>query len=331
MSPAIIALVGGAALVAAVALFAAGVGVTILRGWDLSSGAARQLRRERRTYLVSTLFSRLLLVQFASLFLFIHTADHLHGLFVGAMCAAGALNVNAFGYPVLLLKMTNLVLGGLWLILNHLDHRGYDYPLIRRKYRFLIGLAALLALEAWWQVGYFAGLEPNVITSCCGSLFSADAATVGGRMAGLPPRPTAAAFFAGSLLTLAAGLRFLITGRSARAFSWLSGGFLPLGLAAIISFVSVYFYQLPTHHCPFCLLQREYGYVGYPLYLSLLAATIPGMGVGMVGRMATAESLRDTFRPLQRRLCGISLAGVAIFTALSLYPMVTGDFVYLGY
>ena len=33
--------------------------------------------------------------QLASLFLFIYTADHLHPLFVGAMCAAGTLYVNA--------------------------------------------------------------------------------------------------------------------------------------------------------------------------------------------------------------------------------------------
>jgi len=38
---------------------------------------------------------------------------------------------------------------------------------------------------------------------------------------------------------------------------------------AILSFISVYFYELPTHHCPFCILQKEYGYVGYPLYLTL--------------------------------------------------------------
>ena len=42
-----------------------------------------------------------------SLFLFIYTADDLHRLFVGAMCAAGTLYVNAFGYPALMLKVGN--------------------------------------------------------------------------------------------------------------------------------------------------------------------------------------------------------------------------------
>jgi hypothetical protein len=331
VNPAVVALVAGTVLVAGFGLYAAGIGLDILRGWDLSSGDAAQLRRERRTYLVSTVFSRLLLFQFASLFLFVHTADHLHGLFVGAMCAAGSLNVNPHGYPTLLLKLANLVLCGLWLVVNHLDNQGPDYPLVRRKYLFLVGLAALLALEAFWQWRYFAELRPNVITSCCGTLFSADAASVGGQMAGLPPGPTAAMFFGWSLLTLGAGVFFLKTGRGAPIFGGLSGVFLVLALASIVSFISVYFYQLPTHHCPFCILQREYGHVGYALYLSLLAAAIPGMGVGLVDRLGRAESLRQALPPLQRRLCLVSMAGTAIFAALSLYPMIAGDFVYLRY
>jgi len=329
--PAVIALTGGAILVAGFGLIAAAVGLDILRGWDLTSGAEAQLRRERRTALVSAVFSRLLPIQFFSIFLFIHTADHIHDLFVGAMCAAGSLNVNPHGYPTLLLKLANLVLCGLWLIVNHLDNQGHDYPLIRRKYLFLVGLAGLLALEAGWQYRYFAGLRPDVITSCCGTLFSADAATVGGRMAGLPAAPVAAAFFLSALLAMGSGIFFLRTGRAARLFAVSSGGFFVLALAAVISFISVYFYQLPTHHCPFCILQREYGYVGYALYLGLLVAAIPGMGVGLVDRLGRTKSLRNVRRRIQRRLCVASLIGVAVFTAVSLYPMIVGDFVYLGY
>ena len=44
------------------------------------------------------------------------------------MCAAGTLNVNAYGYPALILKVVNAVLAGQWLILNHADNRVPDYP-----------------------------------------------------------------------------------------------------------------------------------------------------------------------------------------------------------
>jgi hypothetical protein len=331
VNPAVIALVGGTTLVAGFGLCAAAGGLGIIRGWDLSSGAERQLRLERRTYLISTIFSRLLLFQFASLFLFVHTADHIHGLFVGAMCAAGSLHADAHGYPVLMLKMVNLVLCGLWLLVNHLDNQGHDYPLIRRKYRHLVGLSVLLALEAWWQYRYFAGLRPNVITSCCGTLFSADAQNVAGGMAGFPPRAAAISFFLGALLTVRSGLHFLITGRAARVFARFSFAFSVAALVSIISFISVYFYQLPAHHCPFCILQREYHYVGYLLYLSLLAATIPGIGVGVVDRMSGAASLRTAAPRLQRRLTAVALAGVLTFTGVTLYPMLATDFVFIGY
>ena len=54
------------------------------------------------------------------------------------MCAAGTLNVNAYGYPTLVLKVLNCLLAGIWLILNHADNRADDYPLIRKKYALLL-------------------------------------------------------------------------------------------------------------------------------------------------------------------------------------------------
>ncbi|NVN91321.1 MAG: hypothetical protein HXX11_12065 [Desulfuromonadales bacterium] len=47
---------------------------------------------------------------------------------MGAMCAVGSLTVNGFGYPTLLFKVVTFILSGLWLIINHTDSRGYDYP-----------------------------------------------------------------------------------------------------------------------------------------------------------------------------------------------------------
>jgi len=85
-------------------LYSARHGVQILRRWDLRSGSELQLLLERKTYLVSTLLAYAFAFQLGSLFLFIYTADHLHTLFVGAMCAAGSLYVNPFGYPTLFLR-----------------------------------------------------------------------------------------------------------------------------------------------------------------------------------------------------------------------------------
>ncbi len=80
----------------------------------------------------------LLAFELLSLFLFIYTADTLSSLFVGAMCAAGSLNVNGFGYPAVILKIVNFLLAGLWLIINYTDNKAHDYPLIKIKYGLLL-------------------------------------------------------------------------------------------------------------------------------------------------------------------------------------------------
>src|SRR5512138_860001 len=122
MQPAIIALFLGSILVSLMVVYAAGYGVSILRSWDLKDGSELQLNLERKTYLISTVMSYAFGFQLLSVFLFIFSADRLSGLFTGAMCAAGTLNMNGFGYPALTLKIVNFILGGVWLIVNYTDN-----------------------------------------------------------------------------------------------------------------------------------------------------------------------------------------------------------------
>ena len=273
LTPAIIALV-------AFALVVSLIGVQILQRWDLRSGAEGQLRLERRTYLVSTVIAYLLAFEIFSLFLFIYTADRIHPLFVGAMCAAGALYANGWGYPTLVLKPVNVLLSGIWLLVNHADNQAPDYPLIDFKYRWLLALTALLTIEALFQWDYFRGIAPDMMTSCCGTLFAENAPNVAGDIAALSPRAMQVLFFLAAALLLRTGIHLRVTGRGAALFEALSLWFFWLSLAAVISFVSVYYYELPTHHCPFDILQREYHYIGYPLYAALVVGGIFGTGTG---------------------------------------------------
>ena len=105
LNPAIIALMSVSLLLSVYALYAAVMGIGIIRSWDIQRGSERQLILEKRTYLISTIFAYLLFLELSSLFFFIYTADRMHPLFAGAMCAAGSLNVNQYGYPTLFMKM----------------------------------------------------------------------------------------------------------------------------------------------------------------------------------------------------------------------------------
>ena len=62
--------------------------------------------------------------------------------------------------------------------IGRFDQQAGDYPIIRPKYVGLLLLTPLVALDLVQQVRFFAGLEPEIVTSCCGALFSESGSTV---------------------------------------------------------------------------------------------------------------------------------------------------------
>lgn len=333
MHPAIVALLAGSLLSSLMVLYAARYGIRILRHWDLDSGSERQLNLERKTYLISTVMSYVLAYQLGSLFLFIFTVDRLSPLLVGAMCAAGVLNANGYGYATLLLKIINFILGGVWLLVNYTDNQAIDYPLIKQKYLFLIIMAPLVMVEMGLQGGYFLNLDPHVITSCCGSIFSSEGVGVAAAFSAFPSVPMKFLFYGAMLLTGFFGITFYRQGKpwSGVAFSLAGLATFVISVAALISFISLYYYQLPTHHCPFCVLQREYGYVGYFLYLSLLGGVVASTAVGALIPARKIRTLKGVIRVLPRRATWVALGCYLVFTALATARMIFSDFKLEGY
>lgn len=331
LHPAILALLFSSLIIAALLLYSALIGVKILLRWDLKSGSELQLGLERKTYLISTILAYAFGFQIISLFLFIYTADSIHQLFVGAMCAAGTLNLNDYGYPALILKVTTSILAGLWLILNHTDNQAFDYPLIKKKYALLLLLTPLFFAELTLQTIYLLKLDPNVITSCCGSLFSADAEGISADLAALPSIPMKYGFYASMLLTAGVGLYFMLKGRLAKTFALLTGGTFLVSMAAIISFISLYVYELPSHHCPFDILQGDYGYVGYPLYISLFSGTISGIGTGFLSLFRKILSLLLIIPSIQKKLVLVTLTCFLIFTLIVTWQIIFSNFILDGY
>jgi hypothetical protein len=326
LHPAIVALVVVSLLMTVMSLSGAFFGVRIIRRWDLRSGSEEQLVLERQTYLISTILSYVFVFEIGSLFLFIYTADGLHTLFVGAMCAAGTLYVDPYGYPTFLLKMLNVILAGLWLIVNHADNRAYDYPLIRKKYAMLLILAPLILAESVAQVLYFGQMRADVITSCCGSLFSSGGSGVSSDIAAVPVKAAMAGLGLSGALTIVLGGIYRLKGKLGGFFSFASGLFFLAACLSFISFISLYFYELPTHHCPFCVLQREYGYVGYLLYATLLMGGVSGIGVGILAPFRGVRSLAISLPIIRKRLALTCLAAYLLFAGIVMYRMVSTDF-----
>ncbi len=290
-SPAIMALILVSAVVSMMLLLASGFAMQLVRHWDIGSGSERQLVLERRTYLISTLVTWAFAAELVSLLLFVYNAEAMSGQFVGAMCATGVLNVNEWGWPTLFAKMAVFFVGAVWLILNRVDNRGHDYPLIRLKYWLLLLIVPLVLAEFMFQLRHFLNMAPDVITSCCGALFSADAAGVVGEISGMEPRNSMFGLYASGILVLVTGIWYGMKRRGSSLFALAGGVAFVMALAAIVSFVSLYVYEHPHHHCPFCILKSGHNYIGYFLYIPLFTGTALTLGVGAIAPWKTVPSL----------------------------------------
>ena len=319
LNPAILALVTVSVVIALMMALAAVFAIRILRYWDIRSGSERQLILERRTYLVSTLLTWVFASELVSLLLFVYNAESMSGQFVGAMCATGVLNVNAWGWPTLFLKMGIFFLGAAWLALNYLDNQGYDYPLIRVKFFLLLLILPLTFAEFFVQGAYFLNMEPDVIVSCCGSLFSDRGPGVGNDVSGISPTTALVLLYGSGLFVMLSGTRFLMVRRGNLLFFTATVLAFVAAIIAIISYVSPYIYEHPNHHCPFCILKSGHGFAGYTLYIPLFLALAISFGSAMISPWKKINSLSAKVEVLAPRFTFISLMLFALFYAVATY------------
>ncbi len=321
LSPAILALVVCSALALAVTAAAAVAGLPAVIRWDPEDGSARQLAGERRMLLVETVLKWTLICQLGSLFLFIFTVDDLHPRFTGAMCAAGTLGASRFGYPALLLKVVVFVLCCLWLVASRATLTATATALVRGKHLLVLPLVAALGAENVLQLRYFSDLDPAILTSCCATAFGAESGGIGSDLAALPVGPNRIAFFALLAMTLVAGGSVLARRRGVVLFAALAALLGVVSVAAVITWVAPGFYQLPTHHCPFCLLHRDQAYVGYPLYALLSLGVVAGAGAGLVHGLRALDAGHVVRHGVESRLCLASMTGFALFALIASWPM----------
>lgn len=201
--------------------------------------------------------------------------------------------------------------------LNRLDVQSPAYPLVRAKYGLLLGLVPLVWLEAGVQLAFFLNLDPAVIVSCCGALFSPAGQGVAAEVSSLPPAWGLILLYAAALPTLAAAgwaRRRPMAGLTLAGLGLVHFG---LALVAMVSVIALYIYEHPHHHCPFCILKGGHGFIGYALYLPLFAATAWALTAGVIAPWRDHPSLRALVPGEIRRLAGRSLLGLLLFHAIA--------------
>lgn len=240
--------------------------------WDRDATSLLQYRLEKESYLVGLIIKYIFMLKVPLFLFFIYTCDTLSGIITGAMCAAGVVNSVDFGLFLLLFKLLNLYLFGFWLLLHVRDVESELQPYIRQKSLFFGIAFFFFVAEIVLEILFFTSLNISKIVSCCGTLFSASTQSSLSFLF-LMENWTIVSFFYASFVLMLVG--FMVKNSAVYLFSNLL--FLFFAIVSLILFFSTYVYELPTHHCPFCLLQSDYYGVGYFLYATLFLGTFYGI------------------------------------------------------
>jgi hypothetical protein len=118
-----------------------------------------------------------------------------------------------------------------------------------------------------------------------------------------------AGFFTSLALAVALALNCALRRRGGWLVGLASAAAFATTLAGVLSFLSLYVYEHPHHHCPFCLLKADYHFLGYALYGPLFVATAAGLGVGAIQPFRSTPSLQGLVPTLSARLSWIAAVG----------------------
>ncbi len=244
--------------------------VQILKNWDFNATTTKQYQLEKRAFLIVTIILFTLTLKILLLPYFAYTIDKLSLLIPGAMCGAGVISANSYGNPLLFLKIIILFFIGIWLIINQKDQQAIDYPYFKIKFRFYLFIFFMMTLEYLLDIAYFSHISTSDVVQCCSAIFG---------ISGNNPIPfnltvplLLVIFYLLYILSI-----LLSVQRNALLLFIVSLLFLYIGYESVVHFFGTYVYQLPTHKCPFCMLQKEYYYVGYIIWATLFLGVFFGI------------------------------------------------------
>ena len=308
LTPEIIAIILLDSLFVFLSLVALWIAIPIARFWDSTSRNALQYALQKKTHLVALIVKFIFAMKLPLLLFFIYTCDTLSHIITGAMCASGVINSVDFGFYVMFFKLFNLYLFGFWLLLNAKDNRDEKRSYTRLKSILFLLFCLFLWGEIALELLFFGALNISKIVSCCGTLFSVASSSALSEILRVDERLWMGLFYA-----LYIGLLVAYRFRVRALFISLNALFLGSSLIALIAFFSPYVYELPTHHCPFCWLQHEYYFIGYPLFSALFFGTFYGTS-GLVFEMVT--------RAHEERMWRYSLVANSLYVlGVSYFPL----------
>ena len=247
------------------------VSLKVLVKWDFESFTPFQFALERQSYLISTIIQFVFLLKFILVAYFIFSIDALAPLLPGAMCGAGVIKANEYGSYLLILKFFILFLLTLWLYVHFYDMRTKNHQWFKHKSWLFSLIFFFIVLELALDFGYFSNIDTHMPVSCCAALF--------GQLEGANPLPFGLSVPLLLVLFYLLYILIILTLKNGYTMLYIIANILFIFIAyySVVYFFGTYIYQLPTHKCPFCMLQPEYYYVGYLVWASLFMGTYIGL------------------------------------------------------
>ena len=303
--------------------------VKILFHWDPDSDSEYQIDLEGRTWLASALVESALAVQLLSLFLLVLAATDFSEMIAGAMCATGSFLANEYGPKSLYVKIAGLFFYGLWIVLHRLDLRSEFSPLIRIKFIYLLFLLPFLFFDSYYLINYLYNLEPDIITSCCGVIFSDKAIRTNFLLMDLSTEMVVGGFYFFAVVVVVLGwiLSRRIVSENSVSLLWnivygfSVAVFFLLALVTVTIYFSSYIYAMPYHNCPFDILYKEYNYIGYPIYAALFSASFLGITSAAVAPFYQKPGLAVPLRKYQQFAMSKASILVIIYVVLVTFPV----------
>jgi len=252
------------------------VSIKIVLKWNFESFTPAQFKLEQQAYLVTTITLFVFVMKFFLTLYFTFTIDALSLLVPGAMCSAGVITANDYGVPLLSLKLFILFGLTLWLYVNFYDVRTKNYQWFKEKSALFMLIFLLIIFELILDFLYFSNIDTHLPVSCCSALF--------GQLEGANPLPFGLNI---ELLLILFYLLFsmvIVTLLTKQSLLYIVSNVLFLYVAyfSVVYFFGTYIYELPTHKCPFCMLQKEYYFVGYLLWSSLFLGSFMGINSAII-------------------------------------------------
>jgi hypothetical protein len=297
--------------------------VQVLRRFDVMRATEGQLLLERRVELAGTFVRVGAAAQLVALLLSALSADKLGRGIRGAMCAYGTFNSSPWGFRSLYASVLAALAAGTLAQLYSFDARTKTMELVRPLAWATLLVAPLAVADLVLQTAFLLDLDLSVVASCCSVQLDPVASARGGTVGGPRIAATVAAAVAIGVCIL---LAWLASRRPTRPLVTLVGAVafvaLPLALATTVLEVAPYTFEVPQHHCPFCLLRADAWGLGYPLFGALLLAAVWSFGAGASALLARQPQLADAWQRFAASRLRRGALAWAAFALLCLLPVV---------